>query len=264
MKPQPTPDRTPRTEVVLLDSDFAELLLEKNRSNRKLRLPTVEKYARLMAEGHWILNNDAIVVSYTDELLNGQHRLRAVVKSGRAVPMLILWNADPAAFEMMDRALPRSVGDALAQLGHVNTATLASALRVYSHLESGDWDTLPLEPRAAVELLGRLPNFTAAFIGSKAARGVMTPGLGMALYYIFHKLDPLDAEGFFGRVGTGAELTLDSPIYRLRERLRRTRGVQLSRRIEAALTIKAWNAWRRNRPLQALGWREDEAFPKPL
>jgi hypothetical protein len=178
--------------------------------------------------------------------------------------MLILWNADPAAFETMDRPLPRSVGDALAQLGHVNTATLASALRVYSQLESGDWDNLPLEPRAAVELLARLPHFDAAYHGSKAARGVITPGLGMALYYILQKLDPLDTDGFFGRVGTGAELSLDNPVYRLRERLRRTRGVQMSRRIEAALVIKAWNAYRRNRPLQALGWREDEAFPKPI
>lgn len=256
---------SPRTEIVPVDETLAEILLQKNRTNRRMRQAAVDKYAKLMRAGQWVLNNDAIVVSRTDELLNGQHRLRAVIKSGCSVQMLILWDAEPESFETMDRPLTRSVGDALGQLGYSSTATLAAALRAHRQLTTGVWDNNEsLEPRAAVQLLQATPGFEHAQRGVGLVRGVITPGLAMALYHRLYLIDATAAEEFFSRVGTGENLSMDHPIYRLRERLYgKSRGMRLERKVEAALTIKAWNAWRADRKMQALGWRDDEPFPVP-
>lgn len=254
----------PRTEIVPVDKTLATLLLEKNRTNRRMRQYAIDKYAKLMQGGQWILNNDAIVVSRADELLNGQHRLRAVIKSGCTISMLILWDADPESFETMDRPLTRSVADALGQRGFVNTHTLAAALRAHLQLETKGWDNNDaLEPRAALQLLEATPRFEHSHRGVVLTRGIITPGLAAALYYRLYAIDATAAEDFFARVGTGENLSMDNPIYRLRERLRRNRGVRFDRKIEAALIIKAWNAWRTDRKIQALGWREDEPFPEP-
>lgn len=263
----PAKRQQPRICIEDVDPALAKLLLEKNRTNRLLRSRHVDKYAEIMKAGQWLLNNDAIVVSCDDALLNGQHRLHAVIKSGCTVKMLMLWHADPRSFETMDRALTRSVADALGQLGCQNTHTLAAALKAYMQVVEKRWDKNQLdrmEPSYAVNTLQSLPGFPAAHRGVVLVRGVITPGLAMALYYRLQQIDPQATEEFLSRVGTGENLALDSPIYRLRERLRRTRGVTIRRDIEAALCIKAWNAWRTGRKLQALGWRNDEAFPDPL
>jgi hypothetical protein len=69
----------------------------------------------------------------------------------------------------------------------------------------------------------------------------------------------------------GVNLEEHSPIRHLRERLIRTRAshrVRLAEAERVAISIKAWNAFRTNRPLQLLLWRNRgtarEALPAPV
>ncbi len=252
----------PVTEIWAITPAVAQMLLEKNKTNRRLRKFTVGKYARLMREGQWMLNNDSIVVSTEDALLNGQHRLHAVIESGCTVEMQVLWNANPLSFETMDRPVIRSAADALGQLGYVSTHALAAGVKAYWQITNQIWDrNSTIEPRQTIELLESLPNFQAAMDGHYKARHVITPGVAIACYYIFFNLDSAAAEEFMAKVGSGENLVATSPIYRLRERLNRQRGISMARQIEAALVIKCWNYWRQGKSMQALMWRDDEAFP---
>ena len=72
---------------------------------------------------------------------------------------------------------------------------------------------------------------------------------------------------FFMRLGDGVGLASDSPILHLRERLLRTRSSHRARMAEAervALCIKAWNAYRADRPMHLLVWRNRGAAREPL
>lgn len=90
-----------------------EILAKCNRGNRKLRIGTVAKYARMMALGQWRLSPEAIVISRTGRLLNGQHRLSAVVQSGVSVRFLTIRGPDDDVFSVLDRGAIRTTADAL-------------------------------------------------------------------------------------------------------------------------------------------------------
>lgn len=72
-----------RTEVISISPKFAEELLRNNAINRKLRPGVVERYAAQMRDGGWLLTAEPIMLSPEMRLLNGQHRLRAVMLSGK-------------------------------------------------------------------------------------------------------------------------------------------------------------------------------------
>ena len=67
----------------------ALLLLESNTRNRKMRKERVDMYTRDMREGRWRTNGESIVVTESGVLVDGQHRLQAVVNSGITVQMVV-------------------------------------------------------------------------------------------------------------------------------------------------------------------------------
>lgn len=89
------------------------ILDHKNYGNRKIRPSVVERYARIMLAGDWHLSPEAIVISKTGRLLNGQHRLSAVVKSGVTVQFLTIRGPADNVFSVLDRGAIRSTADAL-------------------------------------------------------------------------------------------------------------------------------------------------------
>jgi len=91
----------------------AQILAVSNFKNRKLRQVVVGKYAVMMAKGDWKLSPEAIVISNTGRLLNGQHRLSAVVKSGVPCRFLTIRGPDDDVFSVLDRGAVRTTADAL-------------------------------------------------------------------------------------------------------------------------------------------------------
>lgn len=82
-----------------------------NTDNRKVRSTIVNKYAKLMTEGEWILSDQCISFDVTNKLLNGQHRLMAVVKSGVTIKAMVARNMPSETFKYMDRGTLRSNAD---------------------------------------------------------------------------------------------------------------------------------------------------------
>jgi hypothetical protein len=78
---------------------------------RKLRVHRVRQYARDIAAGKWILSTDPIVFDANGDLINGQHRLRAVVLAGKPAKFVVIRGAAPQVFEVLDEVLPRGAHD---------------------------------------------------------------------------------------------------------------------------------------------------------
>lgn len=78
-------------EVMVITKEIADEMLKHNTNNyRKVKWDIVHKYARVMANGFWKNNGEAIVFDEDGTLKNGQHRLLAVLESGVSVTMLVV------------------------------------------------------------------------------------------------------------------------------------------------------------------------------
>lgn len=103
----------PTPSYVTVTPDTARRWLEHNDINRRIRNAKVNQYASDMANGRWTFNTDAICFAPDGTLLNGQHRLSAVVASGATVTMLVLRNLPPGAMCNIDTGIVRSPRDAV-------------------------------------------------------------------------------------------------------------------------------------------------------
>lgn len=120
-------DNAPYTTDVIMTPAVAATLLAVNTHNRTLRDAMVARYARDMASGRWQeLADDTIKVSRAGNLLNGQHRLNAVLRAGVSVRMTITYNLPDEAQLVMDSGVGRTTGDALG-LEDVPNRNLAAA-----------------------------------------------------------------------------------------------------------------------------------------
>lgn len=73
-----------KAEVRTITPFVAELMLRGNISNRPVRKQRVDMYADDMLNGRWASNGESIVVTESGKLVNGQHRLLAILKANMA------------------------------------------------------------------------------------------------------------------------------------------------------------------------------------
>ncbi len=93
--------------------ELAETWLKANEGNRVLRQSKVLELAEMMERGAWRLTHQGVAFSPNGRLLDGQHRLQAIVLSGRTVEMMVTHGIDEDAYKVMDIHGKRSLADNL-------------------------------------------------------------------------------------------------------------------------------------------------------
>lgn len=94
--------------------ELAARWLEKNHpSNRPIAWGRVEAFANDMRAGAWKLTHQGICFDGEGYLIDGQHRLKAVVAAKVTVRMVVFHNAQGTFHDPIDRMGPRSVGTIL-------------------------------------------------------------------------------------------------------------------------------------------------------
>ena len=83
--------------VETITPEMAEQYLGFNHQHREIKSSKVDKLASAMIEGDWQLNGKTIVFDKDGKLLNGQHRLTAVVLSGQPLTTLVVRGIDKEA-----------------------------------------------------------------------------------------------------------------------------------------------------------------------
>jgi hypothetical protein len=253
-----------RNSPVTITPRMAKKWLAKNSKNRPLSERTVAYYADMMRRGLWVLNGDTIRFDEDGTLIDGQHRLAAVVMSNTSIQSYVINDLPKAAFFTIDEGKPRSFSDRLASWNEKNYTTLGGALSNLLRLRDATYN-LPnpkTNPRDLKALLDKHPGIREAVaesMGSKVLRAAMQA----SFRYVFGLIDAERAKLFFERLEEGVGLTKDMPEYQLRQVLltRLSHGAKLDMRQLAAFVIKAWNAAFTNQPLKLLKFQEAEAFP---
>lgn len=106
-------------------------LLPKIKKNRVSDLSTIARYARDMARGAWVQGADMpLCFNKKGELVNGEQRIRAVIKSGVTIYFVVLRDLDDNAIANIDNGKPRNLQNWLQingtpQSGHVSSCTRA-------------------------------------------------------------------------------------------------------------------------------------------
>lgn len=85
--------------------------LNNNPSNRKLRPGVAEKYASDMVAGNWLPNPQPIMFYEDGELADGQHRLFAVVESGKTIAFYVIRDVPKNIALNIDTGLARTLAD---------------------------------------------------------------------------------------------------------------------------------------------------------
>lgn len=100
-------------EIMKITPELAtEWLADRWGEQRSIRLAHVNRLASDMEAGRFKTSPDAIL-RIKNKLANGQHRLTAVVQSGKAQTFLVLQSNDEELYKVIDAGLRRTVSDGL-------------------------------------------------------------------------------------------------------------------------------------------------------
>jgi hypothetical protein len=136
-----------KTKVEKITPKYAmEVLDTKNPRNRSVAESTVQAYATDMKNGRWLLTHQGIAFDENGSLIDGQHRLWAVVFSNREVEMNVTRGIPLSALknglemftmDAIDRNRPRTVGQQFSLChGIANPNNMAAACRAISTIIS--------------------------------------------------------------------------------------------------------------------------------
>lgn len=267
-----------KTEVVTVTPERAQQLLEQNKNNRRVSAKNLEKVEAIMSRGEWRLNGEAIKVSTSGRVLDGQHRLLASVNTGTTFQTLIVYGLPDETQETMDSGKSRTLADILSLRGYKSTHSLAAIVTAIIRSEiygiksavSSGTAARPVTNHQAVRRLETEPTLADIYNHVYGATKVGLQGkIAGMLYYRFSEIDSEDADFFFDRLASGAGLERNHPILSLRAlllNLKSAPGTSNTTYV-TAVTIKAWNKFRAGEDCTQLKFRtggaNPEAFPEP-
>jgi hypothetical protein len=98
----PTPAGDAHCRIEAIDAARAEVYLQHNARNRRVVRAHVAAIALDIAAGRWMLNAQPICFARDGTLLNGQHRLMAVILADGAIEVPVVRNLPSEAFATYD------------------------------------------------------------------------------------------------------------------------------------------------------------------
>lgn len=238
----------PRVEIADLTPALAQVLLNRNTSNRKWRESVSARYAADISEGRFRFNGASIVISKTGNLLDGQHRCHGVLIADAPIRAVFVFGVEDEARLTQDQGVARTAGDFLAMEGYQNTNNLAAAMTMY----------LTFKARGTLMVAGGLRPSKSAIMEAIRVHPGLVSSLevipkakanalgGLSLYAFLHYAltlatnDRAAVTDFLLRLLEGDDLTEGSPILYARNRII-TEGHRFRSYERAELIFRAWN-----------------------
>lgn len=246
----------PAVSVVAVTPETAGRWLERNAKNRKLSERDIAKYARDMAAGNWTITGESVKFDQDGKLLDGQHRLRAVIRSGVTVRLIVMRGIPTDAQKVMDTGRARTASDALSMGGASNTTMLAATAKLALGVQAGATDPGKFDvSHAEIEtFVNEHPSLaTAVEFARQVSRRTDCPASVVAYtWFVLSRIDADDATDFWMSAADKVGLRDGDPVIALTNRFaegRRNRE-RLSKRIYLSLIYRAWNARRAGKTMR--------------
>lgn len=255
-------------------------LLANMAKNRVVRQSWVDQLTRIMITGEfdqW--EGSPVRIDYDCKLMDGQHRLWALVESQTTWEFSVVRGLHPDTIYIIDTGKTRTLSDMLKIRGEKQPGHLASLIILMMAFERtevlaryvGKASTRPTIGEA-LHYLDHTPTLRNSLDRTVTVRRRIHGGGARwaATHHIFSSIDADDADEFFFKIEMGQGLDAHSPILLLRQRvIDDANAVIKMREMDyTAIIIKSWNAWREGREMRLLTWRaggrKPEPFPAPV
>lgn len=234
---------TMRAETITPDK--AEEYLAANRGNRNIVQAHVAAMARDIAHGRWMFNAQPICFSRSGRLLNGQHRLSAVLEAGQPIEVMVMRGLPEEAFETYDKQAKKApvVDELFDEFGDKALVSAAAVLLWRRELRpAGSPNATP----TATEIRDVIQDHPELMRLRGFARKMVRHGRSSALAYAAYRIlrdDPNLGKVFLDRLETAANLPAGHIILRLRDRLIDLRKADQNAQIDEVLA--AWARFRK-------------------
>jgi hypothetical protein len=251
-------DKKVTARMVVVTPEIAAFWLspDVNRSNRKVMMRHVKDISRDISNDRWMLN--AQPISFTKDpfgdnldglrLLNGQHRLRAVVDAGMEIEVPIAVNVPEESFATFDVHAKKVVktGD---HSKPVDDRVMMAAARLQWRDDHGipPYGSGP-SPTASefIATIEKHPEMENFFARSRR-RGMAEMGSAGVMTYFMYKVtrDAKDiAPDFLDDLEFGENLTVDNPVHRIRQEILKGRK-KMSRKEILSRLLDTWEDYRK-------------------
>lgn len=250
-------------------------MLERNTRNRTLNAAQVEWLAGELKAGRGVFDGSPIRFDANGVLLDGQHRLRAVVEAGSSLRTIVLGNLATEAMATIDTGRSRSLADVMAIEGNKNTAQLAALTRMVNAWNDktgfdGTAYSMKVSNALGLEVANRFPEIADSvtwFGKHKGAEARMyVPVALMFCHWVLRRFGGETGEVWLTACVYGNKLDeADSRVVLRRSLLGSigtTRG-QKAKMAQIAMTIKAWNCHLTGKKMQLASYRTVDSFPIP-
>lgn len=256
----------------------AQEYLNMSGGNRNISKAVVNSYAITMKSGKWLLNGEAIVFDLDGVLLNGHHRLHAVIKAGVPIQSFVTRGVEHESYTTFDCGRHRTVGQLIGMQGIKNYNAVASAVQLSYRLTNG----YSLGETNSSKHLGKTNSDLIAYFNTDIELFIEAGAfstqircecpildqsiVGGTFHYLVRVCGYQNetVKDFFSMVcsySTCENQSLDT----LRLRLLKNRGSKierLSRTVLYAFVIKTWNAYVTGRTITCLRYNpEKEKYP---
>lgn len=187
--------------------------------NRSINKSLVNSYASDMARGRWGLSHQGIAFDEDNRLIDGQHRLWAVVKAGIPVIMTVTTGVPASTnggfsmptMDIVDRGKNRSIGQQL-HIAHgiASAPQVAAVIRNIAYTYSNDYG-IKLSISQTLEILELYRvSIDAIFLLTTHTRQRVGPVLGPIVVY--HGTHPEKAKQFAAQLISKEDLRKGSPV----------------------------------------------------
>ncbi len=261
-----------KTEVRTITPVLATEMLKKNLNNRKVSEKHVNFLAQEMRNGNWLFDGQPLRFDENNVLIDGQHRLNAIIKSKTSQNILIITGLKKESFKVMDTGKNRNASDALCINGELYYAQVSSCARFIIKFKGGNsMGGSRLSSTSNTSIIEWLDNNrsiienirTSARL-KKAFSGVLSDTFIASFLFLFSEKDILAGEYFMRKLCTGLDLSENDPILALRKTLIKDKMAKASlpTKDRQALIIKGWNAYRLGKSQRFFRWNKNtDAFP---
>jgi len=249
-------------------------------NNRRMSTHTVAKYLGDMKGGLWKLTRQGIIFDTEGQLIDGQHRLRAVANLQREeleeaygvawIPFWVYPDEPTDTFDAYDQNFRRTVAHLI---NDPHPVAVAAGARFLTSLKDMDpWSFPRFSRLTSAEILqtkAEWPELTrmAGDVIATRNRSRILPSAHMAAVAQASRTPlgtPEKLKEWFDVLTTGATSNADDPRLRLRERFLRDRTLSLTvnRPLAYSMIVKAWNAHAKGEDLLVLRWMQTEQIPQ--
>jgi hypothetical protein len=247
----------------LVTPQIAKMYLNNNDGNRRVSSPRLLMYCDDILNGRWKEDTgECIKISVTKKVIDGQHRLLAIVKTGVPLNLHIALDVNDDVFDVIDTGKSRNATDVFKIANIKHESSIPSIIATYNILvENRKFGSQIHKSKTNAMLLEQYYE-NGLFWQNVAKKAhswylayakILTPSFIGSFFAYFYELNQNKAESFINQLTTGIGIE-NEVVNMLRNKLMQDKMSQrkMPLNLKMALVIKAWNVFVKNKSIKQL------------